>query len=169
MNPVKPRTLMLLLLLVGTWPALAVALSSDKQQPINIEADKLDIDESKQISTYQGNVELQQGSLNIQGDRIVFHFNENNEILYLEINGSPARFRQLNDDGEPINGTAAYMKYIDSESRLELQGDASLLIAEDSIESDQIVVNTETNALQAGNGSDRVRMLIQPAETSTSQ
>ena len=99
----------------------------------------------------------------------MFHFNANNEILFLEINGSPARFKQLNDDGEPINGNAAYMKYIDSESRLELQGDARLLIAEDRIESDQIIVNTETNALQAGNGSDRVRMLIQPAETSSSQ
>ena len=169
MNPVNPRILAVILLLVGGWPVVAAALSSDKEQPINIEADKLDIDEARQISIYQGNVELQQGSLNIQSDRIVIHFNANNEILHLEINGSPARFRQLNDEGETIKGNASFMKYIDRESMLELEGDALLLIAEDRIESDQIIVNTDTNALQAGNGSDRVRMLIQPGETPAAQ
>ncbi|MDJ0833461.1 MAG: lipopolysaccharide transport periplasmic protein LptA [Gammaproteobacteria bacterium] len=169
MNPVESRVLALLLLLAGCWPGLAAALSSDREQPIHIEADKLDIDESRNISTYQGNVEMQQGSLNIKSDKIVFHFNDSNEILLLEITGTPARFKQLNDEGETMNGVAGFMKYIDTESSLELYGDARLQIAEDSIESDQIIVNTETNALKAGNGSDRVRMLIQPADSNPSQ
>ena len=46
-----------LLLLV---PTLALALESDKDQPIQIEADSVDIDEGKNTSTYKGNVELTQ-------------------------------------------------------------------------------------------------------------
>ena len=166
---VNSGLIVIIVALLAHWPGMASALSTDKAQPIHIEADKLDIDDSRNISIYQGNVEMQQGSLNIKSDKIVFHFNDNDEIKHLEITGTPARFKQLNDDGETINGRASFMKYIERESMLELHDDAHLEIAADTIESDNIIVNTETNALQAGDDNDRVRMLIQPAETSSAQ
>lgn len=169
MKPAKPSLIAIIFALIAHWPGITAALSTDREQPIHIEADKLDIDESRQISIYQGNVEMQQGSLNINSDRVVFYFDENNEILRLEITGNPARLKQLNDKGDTVNGRALFMKYLQNESLLELHDEAFLQIAEDSIESDKIVVNIDTNAVQAGNGKDRVRMLIKPGEASPAQ
>jgi lipopolysaccharide export system protein LptA len=47
-----------------------MALSSDREQPINLEADAADIDDLKGISIYTGNVVLTQGSMVIKS--IVF-------------------------------------------------------------------------------------------------
>lgn len=169
MKPAKPFLITVILALIAHWPGITAALSTDREQPIQIEADRLDIDESRRISIYQGNVEMQQGSLNINGDRVVFYFDENNEILRLEITGTPARLKQLNDKGDSVDGRAVFMKYLQNESLLELHDQAFLQIAEDRIESDKIIVNVDTNAVQAGNGKDRVRMLIQPGQASPAQ
>jgi lipopolysaccharide export system protein LptA len=159
MNPVK-----LLFIIVSLLPASVWALSSDRDQPIQIEADRLEIVESQHISHYQGNVEMNQGSLNISADSIIFHFDDNNDLQWLEIEGNPAHFKQLNDDQTPVTGSALRMNYYQPRSQLELFGKARFQSALDTIESETIVINTNTNALQAGGTADdgRVRMLIQP-------
>ena len=163
MFPVKTLVTLAILALP---PSLA-ALSSDREQPINIEADKLEIDEKRHVSIYQGNVSMQQGSLSIQSDRIILHFDEKNELQWLEIEGSPARFQQLNDQQQQISGSALNINYHQAESLMEMQGNAVFISDKDSIESDNIRINTSNNALQAGNadGNGRVRMLIQPKKT----
>lgn len=145
-------------------PLSVSALSTDRSQPIQIEADTLDIDESKHVSRYQGNVSLIQGSLQFDADTIIFHFDDNNDLLWLEIIGEPAHFKQLDDEQKVVRGSAMKMKYYQPRSELELLGQASLKTDLDTIESESIIINTETDALQAGGqqGKGRVRMLIQP-------
>lgn len=154
----------LLLALCVSLPLLA--LGTDREKPINIEADKLEIDESRHISIYRGNVHLQQGSLQIEADSITLHFDQHNELQWLEIKGAPARFQQLNDQQQQLNGSALEINYHQAESLMEMHGDARFLSDKDSIESEQIRINTSTNALQAGDseGKGRVRMLIQPKQ-----
>ncbi len=159
MNPVK-----LLLVALILMPVSAVALTSDKNQPIKIEADRLEIEEAKHISHYQGNVQMTQGSLNLTADNIKFHFNENNDLQWIQAEGKPAHFKQLNDDETSASGSALRMNYYQPKSVLELLGQAKYQSVLDTIESESITINTDTNALQAGGkpGKDRVRMLIQP-------
>lgn len=45
-----------------------------------------------------GNDSLIQGSLEIHSDRLVIHFNEAGDLQLMEMTGSPASFRQLDDD-----------------------------------------------------------------------
>ena len=61
-------------------PALAFALlavtpahaeKADRSKPVNLEADRVTVDESKQTATFEGNVVLTQGTLIIRGDRMV--------------------------------------------------------------------------------------------------
>ena len=47
------------------------ALQSDSQQPINLTADRAEMDDSKGISTYTGSVKLIQGSLTLTGERLI--------------------------------------------------------------------------------------------------
>ena len=159
------KTIVLLLLL---FPGQLWALASDGDQPIEVEADSLEVRESEQISIYQGNVELVQGSLQISCERLVIRFNADNELQVIEMTGAPARFRQLDDDQKEMLGEAAQIDYTESESLLVLRGSARFSHAGDIIESEMIRVNTESNSIQAGSSEsdERVKMLIQPRQDS---
>ena len=160
----------LLLFMLLILPLSGFALSSDKNQHINIEADKLDIDDSQHISIYQGNVKMIQGSLHIEADKIIFHFTANNDLQKLEIEGSPATLKQLNDNNEPVSGRARNIIYTENQLLLKLMGDARFQSEADTIDGEWITINTNTDALKAGSkkGENRVRMIIQPKNTPTS-
>lgn len=151
------------------FPLAGLALSTDREQPIDIKADQLDIDDKKHISIYQGHVEMRQGSLHIKADKIVFHFNPQNELQRLEVQGAPATLEQLNNKNEKLSGSAKNITYSDDLLLLKLQGKALFKTDSDTIESEWITVNTQTEALKAGgiNASDRVRMIIKPNSPKT--
>ena len=158
------RTLALLLLLLA--PAQVPALDSDGDQPIEVEADRLELREQENISIYEGNVRLVQGSLNIESDRLVIHFDEASELTLMEMSGRPARFRQLDNERREMLGEAEQIDYIESESRLELRRSARFSHAGDLIESELIRINTETNDIAAGGqqSDERVKMVIKPKQ-----
>jgi lipopolysaccharide export system protein LptA len=114
---------------------------------------------------------MTQGSLHIEADRIVLHFDTGNTLEWLEINGQPATFKQLNDQQQEVSGQALTIYYYDRESLMKLMGKAVFQNHLDTIRSETITINTRTNALQAGDNSNggRVRMLIQPKQTDPSQ
>lgn len=155
-----------ILLLSLLLPLQLQALSSDSEQAIEVEADRLEVRDAEKISIYEGNVSLVQGSLQIQSDRLVIHFGETGELLLMEMSGSPARFRQLDEEQQELVGEAAQIDYLESESTLELRGNARFRHAGDSIQSNLIRINTESNAIRAGSNQadERVKMLIQPKQ-----
>ena len=163
MTIVKTCALLLLLLPGQLW-----ALATDGEQPIEVEADELEVRDQEKISIYLGNVVLVQGSLQINADRVVIHLNDANELVLMEMTGTPATFRQLDDDQQEILGEALQIDYNQSESLLELRDSARVSQAGDIIESDLIRINTENNSLQAGSAESdqRVKMLIQPKQNS---
>ena len=92
MTIAKTVTLLLLVLPFQLW-----ALGSDRDQPIEVEADSLEVRESEKIAIYEGNVSLVQGSLELNSDRMVIHFNETNDLTLMQMTGAPAKFRQLDE------------------------------------------------------------------------
>jgi len=144
-------------------------MDSDRDQPINIEADQLEIREQENISIYQGNVQLVQGSLKINSDRMVIHFNDANELTLIEMTGNPAKFEQLDNAQELIRGEAEQIDYSDLDSLLILRRKAFLDQAGKIINSDLIRVNTETSAIEAGGAQSevRTRIVIPPRKTET--
>ena len=160
-------TTMARLALLLLWlPGSLWALSTDSDQPIAVEADSLEVREQDNVSIYQGNVSLIQGSLEIRSDRLVIHFNDDKELMLMEMTGTPARFRQLDDDDREMLGQARQINYTESESLLELLDEARFSHAGDTIESNRIRVNTQDNSIQAGSSDsdERVKMLIQPRQ-----
>ena len=149
--------------------ASAQALDDDSEKPIAIEADSLELREQDNISIYEGNVRLEQGSLEISSERLVMHFNEAGDLLLMEMTGAPARLRQLDNQRQEMRGQARRINYRESESMLELLENARFTHAGDTIESSRILINTEDNSIQAGDSStdERVKMLIQPRKNSS--
>ena len=145
-------------------PVAVSALSDDRDQPIAVEADNLEIREQENISIYEGNVKLIQGSLDIVSDRLVIHFNKANELVRMEMTGNPARFLQLDDQRREMRGEGQRIEYLESGSVLRLEGAARFSHDGDTVESEWIHINTEDDTIQAGSKEkDRVRMVIQPA------
>ena len=98
-------------LLLFSWQSV-VALSTDKFQDIEIEADTAEMDEIKGVSIYRGNVIVVQGSIRMTGDIMTVYFDDNGDMELVIMQGKPATYRQLPDDS-PIydEAEALQMEY----------------------------------------------------------
>jgi lipopolysaccharide export system protein LptA len=164
---IKLIGLLSLLLLTQSIPTLAYSRSEDNQQPIRVEADSLEVRDSDNISIYTGNVKLTQGSLEIHADQLTLYFDDDKTLKLMQMTGSPATFRQLNDNDIRITGEALEMEYRESKSTLLLLDNAKLTQGVNIIESNKINLNIGTNSIEAGSvePENRVRMLIQPKQS----
>ena len=105
-------------------PMQLSALSNDGQQPIQVEADSLELRDQENISIYTGNVRLNQGSLEFRCEKLTLHFDDQKQLVLMEMTGEPATFRQLDDAKQEMNGQAEQLQYRQSESILVLLGKA---------------------------------------------
>jgi lipopolysaccharide export system protein LptA len=156
------RHLTLLALLV---PALAWGLTSDRDKPIQIAADRATLDEKTGIGIYEGNVHMHQGTLQLRGSKMTVKLN-NNHIELITIEGNPARFSQRPDDADTDQqAEAGHIEYHAREQRLILQGNANIRQqGREEFSSDRIEFNLRDNTVNAGgsNGDGRVHIILQP-------
>ncbi|MCC6533177.1 MAG: lipopolysaccharide transport periplasmic protein LptA [Burkholderiales bacterium] len=157
------------LLLVGI-PA-AQAERADRDKPINIEADRVTIDDAKKVSVFEGNVVVTQGTLVIRGDRMVVREDAqgfNHGTAY----GNLANFRQKRDGvDEYIEGQAERIEYDGKAERLQLFNRAQMKRGADEVRGSYISYDQPTEFFRvvgaqekAASGAvpGRVRAVIQP-------
>jgi len=163
MSPVK-SLLAVFITTAGLYVApLVPALPSDRDQPIEVEADSVDLDEGAGKSVYQGNVILRQGTIRLEADRVTVLHRGSKPSKVVAI-GNPVKFRQRpGGQKEEIRGSANRTEYqIDSEELL-LIGNAYLAQGDDSFRSDRIVYDRVAERIKAGaaaQGKERVKMTI---------
>lgn len=138
------------------------ALESDRDQPIELAADSVDIDEGKGLSTYKGDVDLRQGTMRLRAD-IVTVYRSGRKTSKIVAEGRPVKFQQQSKKG-PVKGEARRVEYeVDSENLL-MAGDAVLIQGKDSMRSDRIVYDRVRAVVKAGaaaKGRQRVRISIE--------
>ncbi len=76
----------------GAW-----AIPSDRSQPITLLADRATFSERTGVTTYTGNVVIEQGSMKLQADSVTAQLNKSRQISTITANGHPARFQQKMD------------------------------------------------------------------------
>lgn len=153
---------LLVLLMIGLVP-WAGALESDREQPIELAADSVDIDEGKGLSIYRGDVDLRQGSIRLRADVVTVH-QAGRKTSKIVAEGRPVKFKQQSKKG-PVNGEARRVEYEVASENLLLIGDAVLVQGTDSMRSDRIVYDRVRAVVKAGaaaKGKQRVRISIQP-------
>lgn len=152
-------------LLLWLLPALSWSLSSDRNQPIEIEADKATLDEGKGLSIYEGNVLLRQGTLHLRGSHLSVYL-KNSQVDKLILSGQPASYSQrLDGEKNDQHAEAGRIEYLAGKQRMILQGNARIWREEtEEFSSDRIVINLQDNTLDAGGGGPdgRVRIILQP-------
>ena len=154
----------------------ADARSSDREEPIVIEAGAAEADNRAQVTVYRGDVVITQGTLRITGDTVWIHYDDANTITKAISVGKPAKFRQLPDDKEDyMTAHADRMEYHADQDLILLLGNARYGEGKDKITAQRIVYDSRRGRVKAGvnPGSgetaddasekpDRVRITITP-------
>ncbi len=170
MKPSFARPASLLSLVLLALAPVSHALPEDEQQPIEIEADRAELDDATGTATYSGSVRLDQGSLKVRADRLIIETNAQ-QVRRITAEGDrerdlPARYEQTPEPGaEPVRAQAQTIIYYTDAGRIELLGAAQLEQAEDRFEGDVISYDLSTRKVAASAGADGapVRMVIEPA------
>ncbi|MBA3478988.1 MAG: lipopolysaccharide transport periplasmic protein LptA [Lautropia sp.] len=170
---------------LAVWIALALfclpvqAERADREKPTNIEADKLEYDDARQITVFTGHVLLTKGTIVIRGDRLVLRqFSEGMQTAVAT--GKRASFRQKREGMEQIiNGFANQIEYDSRSETLKLTSDALIKrlecdVAIDEITGGVIVYNAQSELFTVdgkapGDASGRVRIIIQPRADTKSE
>ena len=145
----KRLTTGLLCLLLSVVATTAHALKADVEAPVQIEANSAVFDKMAGTASYDGNVIIRQGTLEILAAHIEINA-PNNEITSIMATGAPVSLKQTMDNGKRASGKARTMQYWVKEKRLILDGDAELLQDQDRFTSNHIEYLTGTGQLKAG-------------------
>jgi len=154
---------LLLLTLCLCLPSTGFALKTDKNQPIYVEADGVDLDDKKGISIYKGNVVLTQGSIVLKADKLVVTQKKSKKD-HIEATGKPVTFQQQVEGKKAmVKGRARKVDYASDSEILYLTGGAVLTQGKDTFKSDKITYDRARAVVKAGasaKGSARVRVTI---------
>jgi len=128
----------------------AHALSTDSDQPIQVEADWAEADEIHKTVVYKGAVVVTQGSMRINGETVTLHYDENHTLTEAEIEGHPARFEQRPDgNAEKQQAKANQMKYFANRDLILLLGNAHSWQGKRRISAEQIDFDTKKSRVKA--------------------
>lgn len=166
MSRTKTKLALILLLGYTSHFPVAFALPDDKNKEIHIASDQAHLDKPKGIIVYSGNVEMQQGTLNIQADKITLTRTPNG-LEKIVAQGNPAHYEQLLslEDGK----TQAYGEtiiFLMQSEELTLLKNAGLKKQGNLFAGDKIVYLIKEQRVKADSPTEdsRIQMVIQPKQ-----
>lgn len=170
-------------LLAMFWTPRGWALSTDREQNIEIEADSAEQDDVKGLAIYKGDVVITQGTLKITGDHVTIHYDGSGDFTKMVTLGNPAHFDQLPDGQADIaanyqRAKASRMEYFKATDTIILLGNAIYGQGGDKVAADRIDYDSHNGRMKArtvtaakGNGKPakkpgRVRITLKPKKKS---
>ena len=161
----------ILLALLAMLASPAFAELADRDNPLNLDADTMTVDDVKKVSVYQGNVVLTQGTLAIHADKLVVTEQPDGSNRGTAL-GNPATFRQKREGlDEYIEGYGSRIEYDSGKDVVELFTQARMKRNQDEVRGNYISYDGKTEffkviggkeAVTANNPRGRVRAVIQP-------
>jgi len=128
----------------------AVALTTDRGQPIEIEADRAEADDAERVTIYRGSVIIIQGSLRIEGDTVWIHYDDHDDLTKLVSVGRQAHFRQLPDGAESYRmAYADRLEYYKNNDLIVMLGNARYGEGKDQIKAERIVYDSKLARMKA--------------------
>ena len=163
-----------LLLFLNTFTFAAVANTAspsslpDDEQPVHISADALDIQDQTGTSLYTGNVEITQGSLTLNGERIIIK-HPGGIIQSLDAFGQQARFKRFDPEEQSwVYGRADQILYNAQQKTLLLIGNAQVKQADKHLitgpKLNYDIQNKTLKAQSTANQSERISVTLMPAD-----
>jgi lipopolysaccharide export system protein LptA len=142
----------------------AHAEKADRDKPIYITSDRVNVDDAKHISTFEGKVELTQGTLRVIAEKIVV--TEDAEgYKFCVATGHVASFRQKRDEAdEYVEGYGERIEYDARKETVDFYVKARVKREQDDVRGDHITYSTLTEIFHVSGtpNSGRVHATIQP-------
>ncbi|HET6397403.1 MAG TPA: lipopolysaccharide transport periplasmic protein LptA [Pseudoxanthomonas sp.] len=143
--------------------AQAAAKSSDRNQPMELDADGSDCNlaDVNGKCVFTGNVVIVQGTLDIRAARAEV-LRRNGEIEQVILTGRQVSMKQEMDDGTTMNARADRIVYEPRREVLTLTGNYQVESPRGSNSGQRMVYNMASGQMQSGGDGTRVRTVIQP-------
>lgn len=166
-KPVLIASVLGLPLVIG----IANALPSDANQPIRLLADRATYVERTGVTTYSGNVSIEQGTLKITADDITLSLSNDRKITSAVATGKPAVFQQAISQKQGLaKGQATRIDYDAKTGIVTLAGNAKLTQAGSSFSGDTIRYSLKAGDVEANSGrGQRVELVFPPSASSSQQ
>lgn len=163
-RPAKLALLACLLLAAPVW-----AKQSDRAQPIQLDADRAEMNNATGVGVYTGNVVLTQGTMRITADRMTVHTTPEGQIARAIAEGKQATFRQLPEgQSEYVHARAPRMEYrLQPGTRVDLTGGATLTQGKNEFSGQVIQYDVDADIVTAQSGQqpqERVRITFHPKQ-----
>ena len=152
------------LMLLAAAP-MAMAFFGGDEEPMYVEADRVDIDDARGESRYKGSVEVNQGGIYIGGDSMVTYQNDKGDVDKVVTIGKPAVFTQkAGKDKKAMKAKANRIEFYLDIDQVLLIGKAEIIQSSTEFYGNRIEYNMNTQAVHAERGKTgkRVRMVLQP-------
>lgn len=163
---------MLVLLLAGTLGLASNALEDDRSQPIRVKADSAERDDKRGITTYKGDVVIDQGSLNITAQEVIIY--GSTAVTRIIAKGEPARLRQQpSPDKGVITARGNNIEYSLETEIVELESNAYVEQDGTKVRGGQITYDMTRQIVRANgdvnsSSEQRVEMIIPAANPTRS-
>ena len=150
MGDVRTGLMLLVLIAAILFANVCSALSTDRDQPIEIEADFAELDDEEGTTVYIGNVIVIQGSIRMTGDRLRVNFTPERDLKDAYLEGRPATFKQTPDNSpHDVEGEALLIEYHALEGMLFLIEKAKVTQGERLFQGHRINYDTEKSIITA--------------------
>jgi lipopolysaccharide export system protein LptA len=147
----------------------AAARKSDRDLPLDIEADALDgtLDEDG-TANLKGNVHITQGTMDVYADlatitRVAGDFNR------VVFQGKPAKLNQINDDGTQMRAQAQRIDYNVDTDIVVLTGAVVVEQERGTLRGERVTYNLTSGELDSGGNGGRIQMKILPKDKTASK
>ena len=168
--------LLALCLLLAALPTIVLAEKGDRDKPINVEADRVSIDDIKKVQIFEGNVVMSQGTLQLRTSKLVVTQDADGFQKGVATGGAGglARFKQKRDGvDEYMEGEAERIDHDTREEKTEFFIRGWVKNGQDEVKGPYISYDALTEKYLVTNGSGgqksatgaaqaRVRAIIQP-------
>ena len=170
LNRIKLASRHWLILALMIYAPAGLTVTSESGEDVHVQANYMKFDMETGSSTYKGDVKISQGSIKLNGDKVIIQ-RQQDKIQQINIDGQPAQYLQDEDSINKIHATSQHMQYLAGQHRLVMTVDARLQQPEHTIESQRIVYDTKNKTVIAGNKKSqqggRVNITLTPKKDDT--
>lgn len=160
MTPSSMRCHSLAALLLALACAPAMALTSDRQKPMDVNADRSEFGLGEGQSVLIGRVGITQGTTEVKADRAVIHQSKSGEITRAVLEGKPALLAQDLDDGGRLDARALNIDYDIKAEQVVFTGDVVITQPRGEMRAGRIAYDLGTGKL-TGDGGETVGGRVQ--------
>ncbi len=147
-------------LLLPTQPASA--RSTDRDQPLDVQAGGMDGVMTQNGETRFTDITITQGSLRIQAANARV-MRVNGEVTRVMLKGEPASLQQENDEGQLMRARARQIDYDTDSEVVVLSGDVRVEQDRDTFRGERVRYDTRNGHIQGDGGQGgRIHLTIQP-------